>query len=284
MDRVFDTVRGPDPVPAGRADAAHPVRRQTTPRPQRHRRPLASTGSRDRETSVGPDHVQGPLRAVDAEGLHQRRTRAALRGDRAQHQTAALRPGAGQVPRHRRPAGRHGRPVHHHARLRRRRLPARRHPRPAAAALPDRRHPGRRHRPEPAPDARPPWPRCSPWPPPRRVHRRRPRRQGARDDRATPATPSGRPPTTCANSAANTSSSNPAAPAATTSPPAAARTIAALLTLREQVIAPILAGVRSPRMGRKPTTWTRIDRDYETLRIDMQTLFHDLGITPSRAA
>src|SRR3954451_3935930 len=60
--------------------------------------------------------------------------------------------------------------------------------------------------------------------------------------------------------------------------PATAGTIAALLTLREQVIAPILAGVRSPRLGRKPTTWTRIDRDYETLRTDMQTLFQDLGI------
>jgi hypothetical protein len=32
----------------------------------------------------------------------------------------------------------------------------------------------------------------------------------------------------------------------------AARTIPALLTLRDQVIAPILAAVRSPRMGRKP--------------------------------
>ena len=50
-------------------------------------------------------------------------------------------------------------------------------------------------------------------------------------------------------------------------------------TLRDHVIAPILAGVRSPRQGRKPATWTRVDRDYETLRIDMQTLFHDLGIT-----
>jgi hypothetical protein len=61
-------------------------------------------------------------------------------------------------------------------------------------------------------------------------------------------------------------------------PPEAARTIAALLALRDQVIAPILAGVRSPRRGRKPAHWTRIDRDYETLRTGMQTLFHDLGI------
>jgi hypothetical protein len=37
-------------------------------------------------------------------------------------------------------------------------------------------------------------------------------------------------------------------------------------------------------MGRKPTHWTRIDRDYETLRINMQTLFHDLGITTSATA
>ncbi len=66
--------------------------------------------------------------------------------------------------------------------------------------------------------------------------------------------------------------------------PQTAATIAALLTLREQVLAPILAGVRSPRMGRKPATWTRVDRDYEKIRIDMQTLLHDLGITTATAA
>jgi hypothetical protein len=60
--------------------------------------------------------------------------------------------------------------------------------------------------------------------------------------------------------------------------PEAARTIAALLTLRDQVIAPILAGVRSPRMGCKPKIWTAIDRDYEQIRIHMQTLFVDLGL------
>ena len=67
-------------------------------------------------------------------------------------------------------------------------------------------------------------------------------------------------------------------------PPDAARTIAALLALRDQVIAPILAGIRSPRMGRKPAHWTRIDRDYETIRTGMQTLFHDLGITVTAPA
>jgi hypothetical protein len=67
-------------------------------------------------------------------------------------------------------------------------------------------------------------------------------------------------------------------------PPLAARTIAALLTLRDQVITPILAGVRSPKRGRKPTHWTRIDRDYERIRIDMQTLFNDLAIETPLAA
>jgi hypothetical protein len=66
-------------------------------------------------------------------------------------------------------------------------------------------------------------------------------------------------------------------------PPPAARTIAGLLALREHVIAPILAGVRSPRMGRKPKTWTRIDRRYESLRIQMQDLFRDLGINTTAA-
>jgi hypothetical protein len=66
-------------------------------------------------------------------------------------------------------------------------------------------------------------------------------------------------------------------------PPHAARTITALLTLRDQVIAPILAGVRSPRMGRKPAHWTPVDRDYETLRIGMQTLFDHLGLTTATA-
>ena len=61
--------------------------------------------------------------------------------------------------------------------------------------------------------------------------------------------------------------------------PAAARTINALLTLRDQVIVPILAGVRSPRMGRKPAHWTRVDRHYEAIRVNMQTLFADLGIS-----
>jgi hypothetical protein len=67
-------------------------------------------------------------------------------------------------------------------------------------------------------------------------------------------------------------------------PPPAARTIAGLLTLREQVIAPILAGIRSPRLGRKPKTWTQTDRDYETLRINTHALFHHLGLSTANDA
>jgi hypothetical protein len=61
-------------------------------------------------------------------------------------------------------------------------------------------------------------------------------------------------------------------------PADAARTIAALLTVRDQVIAPLLAGIRTPRRGRPPKHWTNIDRDYETLRLGMHTLFAHLGI------
>jgi hypothetical protein len=61
-------------------------------------------------------------------------------------------------------------------------------------------------------------------------------------------------------------------------PAEAARTITGLITLREKVIAPILAGVRVPRRGRAPATWTAIDEDYEKLRRGMHTLLTDLGI------
>ena len=64
----------------------------------------------------------------------------------------------------------------------------------------------------------------------------------------------------------------------------AARTIAGVITLRDHVIAPILSGIRSPRLGRKPSTWTAVDRDYEQIRITMQGLFTDLAIhTPAAA-
>jgi len=64
----------------------------------------------------------------------------------------------------------------------------------------------------------------------------------------------------------------------------AARTITALLTVRDKVIAPLIAGIRTPRRGRPPNNGTKIDRDYETLRLDMQTLFNDLGISTKTPA
>lgn len=66
-------------------------------------------------------------------------------------------------------------------------------------------------------------------------------------------------------------------------PEAAARTVAALLTLRDKVIAPLIAGIRTPRQGRPPKNWTTIDRDYETLRRTMQTLFIDRHPAVSRS-
>ena len=67
-------------------------------------------------------------------------------------------------------------------------------------------------------------------------------------------------------------------------PELAARTIAALLTVRDHVIAPLIAGIQTPRQGRPPKNWTAIDRDYETLRRNMQTLFNHLGISAKTAA
>jgi hypothetical protein len=67
-------------------------------------------------------------------------------------------------------------------------------------------------------------------------------------------------------------------------PGPAARTISALLTLRDHVIAPILAGVQIRRHDHVPTRLTPIDQDYEHLRTDMATLFRHLGIQPGPAA
>jgi hypothetical protein len=63
-----------------------------------------------------------------------------------------------------------------------------------------------------------------------------------------------------------------------TVPADAARTITAVTALRERVIAPILAGVRSPRPVKDSTSWTLVERDYETLRLAMESLFQNLGI------
>jgi hypothetical protein len=66
-------------------------------------------------------------------------------------------------------------------------------------------------------------------------------------------------------------------------PAAAIRVITAILTLREKVIAPLVAGARDDN-DHTPSDCTRIDRDYQTLRADLRVLFHDLGITTAPAA
>ena len=66
-------------------------------------------------------------------------------------------------------------------------------------------------------------------------------------------------------------------------PGPAARTIVAIMTLRDQVISPIIAGARVPRRGRPPATWTVIDRDYEALRVRMRTLFDHLALNTEAA-
>ena len=77
-------------------------------------RPEFLAPSRPRSRHLArPDRVQAPLRAPDRQGLHQRRTRASLRGDRASHQPNSVRPHDRQVPRDHDPTDRHGRTVHH---------------------------------------------------------------------------------------------------------------------------------------------------------------------------
>jgi len=60
-------------------------------------------------------------------------------------------------------------------------------------------------------------------------------------------------------------------------PSPAARTLTAVVTLRDNIITPVLAGVRKP-IGPPSSTYTRIHRDYDTIHGGIRTLFTDLGI------
>jgi DNA-binding transcriptional ArsR family regulator len=65
-------------------------------------------------------------------------------------------------------------------------------------------------------------------------------------------------------------------------PTQAIRTIVAITTLRDQVLEPLLGGLNNQPTSPNPGTWTAVEHDYETLRLEMQTLFDDLGIvTPT---
>ena len=94
-------------------------------------------------------------------------------------------------------------------------------------------------------------------------------------------TPSARPPTTCARSAANSSLTSLHGHAATTSHPRLRAPSPPCSPSATRSSRPSSPGIRSPRMGRKPNAWTSIDRDYEQIRINMQTLFDDLALTTS---
>jgi hypothetical protein len=61
--------------------------------------------------------------------------------------------------------------------------------------------------------------------------------------------------------------------------PEGLQTMVALLTLREKVIKPVLAGAGQPKRGRKPQFPDPIDTQYQNIQTDMRTLFQMLGVT-----
>jgi hypothetical protein len=58
------------------------------------------------------------------------------------------------------------------------------------------------------------------------------------------------------------------------------RSLTALLVLRDKVIQPLLANACHRKRGPRRRTATPVDRCYDTLQLDMQALFAELGITP----
>ena len=56
------------------------------------------------------------------------------------------------------------------------------------------------------------------------------------------------------------------------------RKITAVLVLRDKVLKPLLAGVSKHRTGPKPKNRAALDEHYETIQIQMQRLFHLIGI------
>lgn len=60
--------------------------------------------------------------------------------------------------------------------------------------------------------------------------------------------------------------------------PEGLKIMTALLTLREKVIKPVLAGAAKPKRGRKPLRPSELDIQYAKIQSEMRTLFHILGI------
>jgi hypothetical protein len=145
-------------------------------------------------------------------------------------------------------------PGHHRRGLRRRRVHRRRHPR--RAAVPSQigatrvggvglKRPG----------SAPRWPPCWrwPWPPAGSPSRPSPPRFTPRPGGPTPTTRPARARPRPAQTARQTAGPpKPACPGAYQVPDPAARTIAAPLSLRDEVICPILAGIRSPDVATHP--------------------------------
>ena len=60
--------------------------------------------------------------------------------------------------------------------------------------------------------------------------------------------------------------------------PTSMRAATALLVLRDHVIQPVLAGVCATQPASPPTRPSTLDSHYHRLRLDLQPLFHELGI------
>jgi hypothetical protein len=139
-----------------------------------------------------------------------------------------------------------------------------------------------RDRPEQAADPRR-LVRRSPWPRPRRVHRRRTRRQGARDARARGLHhPAGR---------LRPAQAPRQAPHRQTRPVPLLPRPAGCYPHYHGAACPPRPCHRAhpvwgprPGMGRKLKIWTTVDRDCETIRINMQTLFRHVGADTRPAA
>jgi hypothetical protein len=56
------------------------------------------------------------------------------------------------------------------------------------------------------------------------------------------------------------------------------KAMTALLTLREKVIKPVLAGAGKPKRGPKPKGQSKLDIQYGKVQTEMRTLFHILGV------
>ena len=60
--------------------------------------------------------------------------------------------------------------------------------------------------------------------------------------------------------------------------PQGLRTMAALVILRDKAIKPLLAAAQHLRRSRPPRSLTAIDTHYQTIRVGMQGVFHELGL------